>query len=44
MNLEGKPILVTGLSSGIGREPAVLLARERCRVILTYFKGEAARK
>ena len=44
MNLEGKTILVTGSSSGIGRETALQLARERCRVILTYFKGEAAGK
>ncbi|MGA2332904.1 MAG: SDR family oxidoreductase [Syntrophales bacterium] len=44
MNLEGKTVLVTGSSSGIGRETARQLARERCRVILTYFKGEAAGK
>ena len=44
MNLEGKTILVTGSSSGIGRETALQLARERCRVILTYFKGKAAGK
>ncbi len=42
MNLEGKTILVTGSSSGIGRETALQLARERCSVILTYFQGEAA--
>ncbi len=42
MNLEGKTILVTGSSSGIGRETALQLARERCRLILTYFKGKAA--
>jgi NAD(P)-dependent dehydrogenase (short-subunit alcohol dehydrogenase family) len=44
MNLEGKTILITGSSSGIGRETALQLARERCRVILTYFEGEAAGK
>ncbi len=42
MNLEDKSILVTGSSSGIGRETALQLARERCRLILTYFKGRAA--
>jgi NAD(P)-dependent dehydrogenase (short-subunit alcohol dehydrogenase family) len=41
MNLEDKTILVTGSSSGIGRETALQLARERCRLILTYFKGKA---
>jgi len=44
MNLQGKTILVTGSSSGIGRETALQLTRERCRVILTYCKGEAAGK
>ncbi|MGZ6249975.1 MAG: SDR family NAD(P)-dependent oxidoreductase [Syntrophales bacterium] len=44
MNLEGKTILVTGSSSGIGREMALRLALERCRLILTYFRGEAAGK
>jgi len=44
MNLEGKPTLVTGSSSGIGRETASQFARERCRIILTYFKGKAAGK
>ena len=44
MNLEDKTILVTGSSSGIGRETALQLARERCRLILTYFRGEAAGK
>lgn len=44
MNLEGKTVLVTGSSSGIGRETAIQLAREKCRVILTYFQGEAAGK
>jgi 3-oxoacyl-[acyl-carrier protein] reductase len=44
MNLEGKTILVTGSSSGIGRETALQLAQEICRLILTYFRGEAAGK
>ncbi|MGZ3577807.1 MAG: SDR family NAD(P)-dependent oxidoreductase [Syntrophales bacterium] len=44
MNLEGKTILVTGSSSGIGRETSHRLALERCRLILTYFRGEAAGK
>jgi NAD(P)-dependent dehydrogenase (short-subunit alcohol dehydrogenase family) len=44
MNLESKTILVTGSSSGIGRETALQLAREKCKVIATYFEGEAAGK
>ena len=39
MNLEGKTILVTGSSLGIGRETASQFARERCRVMK---HGEAA--
>jgi len=44
MKLESKTVLVTGSSSGIGRETALQLAREKCRVILTYFQGEEAGK
>jgi NAD(P)-dependent dehydrogenase (short-subunit alcohol dehydrogenase family) len=42
MKLEGKTALVTGASSGIGRETAILLAQAGCRVALTYHKGARA--
>ncbi len=42
MNLAGRTALVTGSSSGIGRATAVQLARKKCRVIVTYFRNEAA--
>ncbi len=37
----GTPALVTGASSGIGREVALLLARRRCRVALVARRREA---
>ena len=44
MDLQGKTVLVTGSSSGIGRETALQISREGCRVILTYFRGQKAGK
>ena len=40
--LRGKTALVTGSSSGIGRETAILLAQAGCRVALTYHRGARA--
>lgn len=37
-SLEGKFVLVTGSSSGIGRETAMLFAKEKCSVVITYHK------
>ena len=42
MKLKGKAALVTGSSSGIGRETAILLAQAGCRVALTYHRGASA--
>jgi NAD(P)-dependent dehydrogenase (short-subunit alcohol dehydrogenase family) len=42
MKLRGKTALVTGSSSGIGRETAILLAQAGCRVALTYHRGARA--
>jgi 3-oxoacyl-[acyl-carrier protein] reductase len=42
MKLRGKTALVTGSSSGIGRETAILLAQGGCRVALTYHRGARA--
>jgi NAD(P)-dependent dehydrogenase (short-subunit alcohol dehydrogenase family) len=44
MDLEGKVVLVTGSSSGIGRETALQIARKDCKLVVTYFKGKAAGK
>lgn len=38
--VNGKVILVTGAASGVGRENALLLAREGARVMLTDINGE----
>jgi 3-oxoacyl-[acyl-carrier protein] reductase len=38
--MKGQVILITGSSSGIGRETAYRFAREGWRVILTYYKGK----
>jgi len=44
VDLQGKTVLVTGSSSGIGREAALGLAHKGCRIVLTYFRGEKAGK
>ena len=36
--MKGKTVLITGSSSGIGRETAFLFAKEGCNVIITYNK------
>jgi len=38
MNLTGKTIFITGASLGIGREIAYCFAKEKCKLVLTYFK------
>ncbi len=40
MNIEGKTVLVTGSSSGIGRETVKRFAEEGSNVIVTYHSGE----
>jgi len=37
--LHGKKVLVTGASSGIGRETAIEMAREGAEVVLNYYKN-----
>lgn len=39
--MKGKVIVITGASSGIGRETAYRFAREGAAVVLTYYKGKA---
>lgn len=38
MDLKDRVVLITGSSSGIGRETALLLAQKGCNVIITYNK------
>lgn len=44
MNLKKKVILITGCSSGIGKETALLLAEKRARLIITYNKNKKGGK
>ncbi|MBZ5527393.1 MAG: SDR family oxidoreductase [Acidobacteriia bacterium] len=39
--MKGQIILITGSSSGIGRETAYRFAREGAKVILTFYRGKA---
>ncbi|EJM48867.1 glucose 1-dehydrogenase [Pseudomonas sp. GM48] len=41
--VEGKVCIITGAASGIGREDALLLAREGAKVVLTDLNEEAGR-
>ena len=41
--VKGKVVLVTGAASGVGREDALLLAREGARVVLTDVNEDAGR-
>jgi 3(or 17)beta-hydroxysteroid dehydrogenase len=41
--VEGKVVIVTGAASGVGREDALLLAREGARVVLTDINDEGGR-
>lgn len=41
MDLHKKVILITGASLGIGKELAFSFAREKCKLILTYFEHES---
>jgi len=40
-NVKGQVILITGSSSGIGRETAYRFAKAGARLVLTYYKGKA---
>ena len=42
--VEGKVCIVTGAASGVGREDALLLAREGAKVVLTDLNEEAGRQ
>jgi NAD(P)-dependent dehydrogenase (short-subunit alcohol dehydrogenase family) len=37
--MKNKTVVITGASSGIGREAAFLFAKEGARLVLTYFKN-----
>lgn len=39
-NLRNKVVLITGASIGIGRETAYRFAKEKCRLVITYYKDK----
>src|ERR1041384_4592231 len=41
LSLDGKSVLVTGASRGIGREAAIMMAKAGARVAVNYNRGEA---
>lgn len=40
MELKNKVVMVTGASLGIGRETAFKFAKEKCKIIVTYYKDK----
>src|SRR5687767_15051072 len=44
MNLEGKVVVVTGASSGIGEATARAFAKEGSKVVINYLNGEERAK
>jgi len=39
-SIKDKVVFITGASLGIGKETALLFAKEKCKLILTYYKDE----
>ena len=44
MKLDGKTVLITGASTGIGREVACRLAQRKCRLLLVARRGDLLQK
>ncbi|WP_046180287.1 SDR family oxidoreductase [Domibacillus tundrae] len=40
-DLEGKVVVITGASSGLGRAMAIRFGQEKAKVVVNYFKNEA---